>query len=710
MPAAIRTLLQKRMRKRRNDAEFSCIIPDARFDHSNSTSHSISGAMPMKTIASIVPRYRTVLIVLFFLSFASFNARQATAQSPDATNHRLFLLCKTWGYLKYFSQNKCALKWDTLLNTTVNRVLVSGNDSDFENALRGLFLTVGQNAHQSSPPAHPDTNINVDIAWIVDPSFPDFAREFLATFAANIAPDSSTCFIKRGTYQGGYNSYIDFRPDPLSMPITYANEANRLTTMFYYWNAINYFHPYRSIMDQPWDSTLSAFIPLIRAAKGSDGFHQTFLKLVTKINDSHGSVTSARLTANFWGGTYYPAIYFKRVEDKCVVAKVKDVPGVVPGDVLTAIGGISLGTIEDSLRRYIPASTPAAFYRDAYSRMNAGGLASAVDMTFVDSSGVLNTLSVPRSMSASTRFYWVREYGTSPPYVLTNCGYGYVNLGILQQTDLSAMYFKLKDAPVIILDLRHGPNVNLSDLVQLFFRRPVKSTRYYDPALSVQSSGYQYLPGWYYTADDSEFYGSWSNTNAYHGSLYILVNEETQSAMEYDCQYLSYHPGAKVIGTQTAGADGNVSELALPGDIATDFTSLGWYYADGYQQQRNGVKIDLTVKLTIAGIRQGKDEILNAALDCLTETANVAPSTTMLAVSPNPVSHGTAHVTYSLERPAGATLSLFDMTGTCIRNIQIEAAPGINHISFDVATLAAGVYMLVMKNGRESVNQKIVID
>jgi C-terminal processing protease CtpA/Prc len=69
------------------------------------------------------------------------------------------------------------------------------------------------------------------------------------------------------------------------------------------------------------------------------------------------------------------------------------------------------------------------------------------------------------------------------------------------------------------------------------------------------------------------------------------VNQQTISQSEYTCQYLSYHPNAKVIGTQSSGADGDVSFILLPGGIQTWFTSLGWYYADGYQQQRNGVKL-----------------------------------------------------------------------------------------------------------------------
>jgi len=53
-------------------------------------------------------RKRFFLIVFLF---AAIGLQQANAQIPDNTNGRLYRLCKTWGYFKYFSQHKCELKW-----------------------------------------------------------------------------------------------------------------------------------------------------------------------------------------------------------------------------------------------------------------------------------------------------------------------------------------------------------------------------------------------------------------------------------------------------------------------------------------------------------------------------------------------------------------------------------------------------------------------
>ena len=73
-------------------------------------------------------------------------------------------------------------------------------------------------------------------------------------------------------------------------------------------------------------------------------------------------------------------------------------------------------------------------------------------------------------------------------------------------------------------------------------------------------------------------------------------------------------PEAVVIGSQTAGADGNVSRINLPGGIQTMISGIGVYYPDGTETQRIGIVPDIEIKPTIAGFRDGKDELLEKAI------------------------------------------------------------------------------------------------
>ena len=73
-------------------------------------------------------------------------------------------------------------------------------------------------------------------------------------------------------------------------------------------------------------------------------------------------------------------------------------------------------------------------------------------------------------------------------------------------------------------------------------------------------------------------------------------------------------PGTITIGSQTAGADGDVVEIIMPLGLDLNYSSIGIYYPDGTNAQRAGVKIDRQVYPTVEGIRTGRDEVLEAAL------------------------------------------------------------------------------------------------
>jgi C-terminal processing protease CtpA/Prc len=79
---------------------------------------------------------------------------------------------------------------------------------------------------------------------------------------------------------------------------------------------------------------------------------------------------------------------------------------------------------------------------------------------------------------------------------------------------------------------------------------------------------------------------------------------------------LDQFPRSLKIGSTTAAADGNVSRIFLPGQITTMATFLGTYYPDYTGTQRVGIIPDIKITPTIRGIRNGKDEVLEAALKC----------------------------------------------------------------------------------------------
>ena len=148
-------------------------------------------------------------------------------------------------------------------------------------------------------------------------------------------------------------------------------------------------------------------------------------------------------------------------------------------------------------------------------------------------------------------------------------------------------------------------------------------------------------------------------------------------------------------------------------EVSHDNSSL-LVYADWYTEQRNGVKIDMTITPTIQGIQRGRDEVLQAALDCL-RCSNIASNSTskqtendsICFVYPNPAD-GTVHVRFNKVITRKTVVSLFDMSGTKCYNYDLAAFQ--NNIDISVKSFPDGIYHLRITNAEDgSITKKVVI-
>ena len=94
----------------------------------------------------------------------------------------------------------------------------------------------------------------------------------------------------------------------------------------------------------------------------------------------------------------------------------------------------------------------------------------------------------------------------------------------------------------------------------------------------------------------------------------ILIDEISQSQSEYTAMALRASPNARIVGSTTAGADGNVTPIPLPGGLRSMISGIGVFYPDKRPTQRTGIIPDVEVRPTIEGIRDGRDEVLESAL------------------------------------------------------------------------------------------------
>mgnify|MGYP000122739726 CR=1 FL=1 len=100
------------------------------------------------------------------------------------------------------------------------------------------------------------------------------------------------------------------------------------------------------------------------------------------------------------------------------------------------------------------------------------------------------------------------------------------------------------------------------------------------------------------------------------------MNERTQSLAEYMIMMFRDADNTVVMGSNSVGSDGNLAYLYAPEGNILQFSGIGILTAEGEQTQRIGLSPDIYVEPTIAGIREGRDELIEAAIQYIEKKNN----------------------------------------------------------------------------------------
>lgn len=610
---------------------------------------------------------------------------------PDSAYYnRLYYTAKVWGFLKYFHSEvaKGSQDWDAELIQILEDVKTDVSNQDFNQSMENMINSTGEmGLPTTQPPDIPESmGYNLDFSWMSDTIFSDEVRARLDTIKTRFRPQDNY-YVGRATgasnptfgsddqyYQWGVNQYPE--------------EAYRLLALFRYWNIINYFYPYKYIIDQHWDSTLVEFIPKMVSAGNEMSYHLNFLELATRINDSHAFTYSQLINETIFGYYYLP-LTLKYVENETVITGVyTSNENIDVGDMIKSINGIDIDTLRNNLRKYTNGSNEASIERNINTRI-LRGQNLPVRM-------ILKNEEAEKEVTVSRNVH-INDYSD----LIANSGdvwkvltadtkeYGYVDMERLEVIQINHIFNDLKNTDGIIFDLRNYPRGTLWYLVRFLFYSPIRIANFTVPNIKY--------PGTFNWKYETIGMGDFSST--YKKTIFILFDENTQSQAEYTVMGLEQHPKAVKIGSQTAGADGNVSSIYLPGGIVSVFTGLGVFYPDYTETQRIGVIPDVEVHPTISGIRAGRDEVLEAALYYTPSTIaeqdvfKLFKDIYLFQNHPNPF-NGTTQISYSLPFPGQVRLIMYDIQGRKVRTLVNEFQSADTYsIVVHLDEFSSGIYL-----------------
>ena len=654
-------------------------------------------------------KLQIILLVLLGSSFVELSE----GQNPTY-QQKLFYTCKVWGFVKYFHSNVsvCGVNWDSVLIADLPLVKSAVSKNDFNDVLDTILNAAGPMALTNSPPSDtmaPELKRNLNFTWLNDPIFRADVQTQLDTIKNNFRPHAE-CWVHNNLHTNSYDGWLVFPNDSLILNINdytnYPDEWHRLLELFVHWNIINYFNPYNYIQNQPWDSSLTQNILSIDSASNDKVFFTAFRKLISNMDDEH--IDGATYDTYCYlpvSGYYSPNIVLRYISGKYLVVK-SGISGLTNGDEIISINGLTTKQWEDSLKPYISVGDSAAFHNLMEAYMIEKAYTDPMNITYYDSVNNIHSISKPCIYYEPYLNYYPNDSLANVQWKYWgDCNIGYINAGKMQDvgSDVSDMYTVLKNTNAIIFDIRNYPASNaIFDLIDNYLA-PVGSSsnvKFMTPDVTY--------PGTYYWKYQSAFPGS---SNPYNGKIIVLFNEVSESEAEYASMILGELPNSIKIGSQTDGTDGNVTYYRLSDEMYTGFTTLGVFYPNGDSTERVGIIPDSLVYQTQAGIRAGKDEMLEKALQvagCITSVPSINSSKTEIIVHPNPCNGKfTISCHLSLKEPIQPVIKIYnEMGGQLLTKKLIPDGDNIINIS----NQPSGIYFyrIINDNGGVLWEGKIV--
>ncbi|MPS66397.1 S41 family peptidase [Chryseobacterium sp.] len=505
-----------------------------------------------------------------------------------------------WGYLKYYHPKVAEgnINWDYELFRIYPKIANATADQR-DQILSNWIKNLGtyQTAKNKEPK---DVKFRPDLDWITNSGF---SKEL-----------TNQLLELKDAKRPAVNYYVDFfaqvgNPDfknenPYTQ-MNYPDEGFRLLSLYRYWNIIQYYFPYKNLIDEDWKDILAEFIPKFINAKNETEYTLASLEIIGRIHDTHAGIWGNNEALKKYFGERYAPVLLTFAENKAVVKdfyndSLGEETGLQKGDVITEINGENVDNIVKNTLKYLPASNYPTQLRDISKKLlrsNAETIVIKISRNGKTEEKTIKTYTFSdlKIKNEDKEFFKMHDHDVA-----------YVYMGSVNSDKLSEVFDKIKNTKGLVIDFRNYP----SDFVVFTMSKLLKpdSTEFVKFSNTNNSQ-----PGLFTFTPSLKIPGS--GNNAYKGKIAILINETTQSSAEYHTMAFRTAPNAKVFGSTTAGADGNVSKIMLPGNISTMISGIGVYYPDGIETQRIGIVPDVEVKPTIDGIKNNEDEVLDKAVE-----------------------------------------------------------------------------------------------
>lgn len=550
----------------------------------------------------------------------------ASEAPPAALDERrvenLTAFARLYGYVRFFhpSDEAAAADWDALALAGVERAESAQDGEALRQALLDVFLPVAPTLRieRGAPPQTAPQGGHF-VAWrhrgLTDQTARNIYRStreapppglpHASTLALPGGFTASTPLIVGRGPLGATLPRATQRALPMPRPEGFAphggDRTSRLASVIAAWNVLQHFYPYWDAVDADWAAALQTALSQAATDADEDAFDATLDRMLALSGDGHAQ--AARTLPRGMLGLQWAWIEDRLIVTATDAAEEQKPDGLRVGDEVTEIDGrpAAAAIAEQELR--MAAATPA------FRRVKA------LQWLAIGPRGETRTLGVTRADGTRAEIVLrLEQRDAAPPErrppALTELAPGlvYADLTRLGLAEFEANLDRLAGAQALIFDVRGYPQGGVAPaLLAHLSDETITSARFNTPVFTQpdQEGAAFETDNWVLPPRTPRFAAA---------RVAFLTDARAISYAESVMGVVEGHALGEIVGEATPGTNGNIGRFVLPTGHTLIWTGMQVRKHDGSPHHGVGIQPTVPAVRTAAGIRDGGDEVLEAAM------------------------------------------------------------------------------------------------
>ncbi len=410
----------------------------------------------------------------------------------------------------------------------------------------------------------------------------------------------------------------------------YPSHPERLLAATQLWGAVRAFNPYLPMSNESWDDVFTRTLTGMETADDARAYAAALYRFTAALDASQVRVAGPQ-HPEFGAQAGYVPMRLQLVERRVLISQIDDTAaarsGFAVGDEIVAVGGEPIDKRFGRLQEFVSASNEwsrnellalwleqgPARQRATYRMRSTAGTIREAEFAYREASG----------MSRVPPYAQRRIDSLSGGVMHIRLGSAIRNVRGVGAT-VEPLPATIAQAQGLIIDARGtADNTSVSWLSgSLLDGDSVAYAREDQSVLTAPATAAlrtpEVDPAREYTRRELSSPGS--REPKFSGPVAVLIDATTSGDGELlALRIVAGGPRRILVGTTTAGAVGRFAPTLLPGDFRVGFPVSEVRHPDGRFIQRLGLEPTVSVQPTVAGVRAGRDEPLEAAQRWITQ-------------------------------------------------------------------------------------------